>query len=171
MWLRDHAKAARAGGKPTLVARGPYRVFSLDGPTVLLDVRGEHRRKNASHVVHASDAAFSGPTQQPALQVARSFHGEEADGQRYAVERIADHTTWPYGTLRVHVSWTWYLHANWMDVTDAQHEKLHAYLRRAARLGLPHASADSTRAAPCDAVPAVGAAEGVAGAPPPAIRA
>jgi len=37
-WLRDHAKKEGAGGKLTHIARGPYRVVSTDGPTVLLDV-------------------------------------------------------------------------------------------------------------------------------------
>jgi len=43
-WLRDHAKEEGAGDKLTRVASGPYRVVSTDGPTVPLDVDGEHRR-------------------------------------------------------------------------------------------------------------------------------
>jgi len=105
-WLRDHAKEEGAGGKLTHVARGPYRVVSTDGPTVLLDVDREHRRENVAHVVRASGTAAESPAQHPALQAARSFHGAEADGQRYAVDRIADHARLPDGTLRVQVCWT-----------------------------------------------------------------
>jgi len=43
-WLRDHAKEEGASGKLTRDARGPDRVVSTDDPTVLLDLRGEHRR-------------------------------------------------------------------------------------------------------------------------------
>jgi len=107
-WLRDHAKEEGAGGKLTHVARGPYRVVSTDGPTVLLDVDGEHRRENVSHVVRASGAAVPGPAQHPAMRTARSFHRAEADGQRSAVDRMADHATLPDGTLRVRVYWTGY---------------------------------------------------------------
>jgi len=102
-WLRDHEKEEGAGGKLTHVARGPYRVVSTNGPTVLLDVDGEHRRENVTQVVRASGAAVPGPAQNPALRTARSFHGAEANGQRYAVDRIADHATLPDGTLRVQV--------------------------------------------------------------------
>jgi len=141
-WLRDHAKEEGACGKLTHVAHGPYRVVSTDGPTVLLDVDGEHHLENVAHVVGASGAAALGPAQHPALRTARSFHGAEADGQRYAVDRIADHTTLPEGTLRVQVYWTGYHQPTWMDAADAPHETLRVYLRRAARLGLPHTSAD-----------------------------
>ena len=67
-------------------ARRPWalRVVSTDGPTVLLDVDGEHRRENVGHVVRASGAAVSGPAQHPAPRVARSFRGAEAYGQPYA---------------------------------------------------------------------------------------
>jgi len=123
-WLRDHAKEEGAGGKLTHVARWRYRVVSTDGPTVFLDVDGEHRRENVAHVVRASGAAVPGPAQHPALRTARSFHGAEANGQRYAVDRIADHATLPDGTLRVQVYWTGYLHPTWMDAVDAPHETL-----------------------------------------------
>ena len=105
-WLRDHTKEGGTGGKLTHVARGPYRVVSMDGPTVLLDVDGEYRRENVAHVVLASGTAAESPAQHPLLRAARSFHGAEADGQRYAVDRIADHATLPDGTLRVQVYWT-----------------------------------------------------------------
>jgi len=136
-WLRDHANEAGAGGKLTHVARGPYRVVSTDGPTVLLNVDGEHRRENVAHVVRASGAAAEYPVQHPALRAARSFHGARADGQQYAVDRIADHATLPDGTLRVQVYWTGYPHPTWMDAADAPHETLRVYLRRAARWGCP----------------------------------
>jgi len=66
-----------------------------DGPTVLLDVYGKHLRENVAHVFRASGAADPGPAQHPALRTARFFHGAEADGQRYAADRIADHGTLP----------------------------------------------------------------------------
>ena len=106
--LRDHAKEEGAGGTLTHVARGPYRLVSTDGPTVLQDVDGEHRRENVAHVVRASGTAADTPAQHPALRSARSFHGSEAEGQRYAVDRIAGHATLPDGTLRVQVYWTGY---------------------------------------------------------------
>jgi len=112
-----------------------------------------------------------GPAQHPALRVPRSFHGAKADGQRYAVDRIADHATFPDETLRVQVYWTEYPHITWMDGTDAPYETLRIYLRPAARLGCPHTSADRPPAAPFDAAPAFGAAAGVAAAPAPAVRA
>ena len=87
------------------------------------------------------------------------------------MDRISDHATSPDGTLRVHVYWTGYRHLNCTDATEAQQATLHTCLGRAARLGLPHTSAYPTRAALCHAAPAVGAAEVVAGAPPPAVRA
>jgi len=146
-------------------------VVSTDGPTVLLDVDGEHRRENVAHVVRASGTAAESPAQHPALRAARSFHGAEADGQRYAVDRIADHATLPDGTLRVQVYWTGYPQPTWMDAADAPHETLRVYLRRAARLGLPHTSADPPPAAPQASAPDGGAASGGAAAPPPAIRA
>jgi len=40
--LHDHATEEGAGGKLTDVARGPYCVVATNGPTVLLDVDGEH---------------------------------------------------------------------------------------------------------------------------------
>ena len=60
-WRRDHAKEEGACAKLTHVARGPYRAVSMDGPTALLDVDGEHREENLSHVVCASGAAVPGP--------------------------------------------------------------------------------------------------------------
>jgi len=101
----------------------------------------------------------------------RSFHWAEADGQRYAVDRIADHATLPDGTLRVQVYWTGYSQPTWMDAADAPHETLRVYLRRAARLGLPQTSADPPPAVPQDAAPDGGAASGGAATPPSAIRA
>jgi len=58
-----------------------------------------------------------------------------------------------------------------MDAADAPHETLRVYLRRAARLGLPHTSADPPPAVPQASAPDGGAASGGAAAPPPAIRA
>ena len=144
---------------------------STDGPSVLLDVDGEDRGENVGHVVRASGAAVSAPAQYPAPRMARSFRGAEAYGQLYAVDRIQNHETLPDGTQRVHVYWTRYPHPTWMDATDAPHETLRVYLRRAARWGLPHTSADPPHAASRDAGPAVGAAEDVAAAPSPALRA
>jgi len=170
-WLCDHAKGESAGGKLTHVARGPYRVVATAGLTVLLDVDGNHCRENVAHVVRASGAAAKHPAQHPALREARSFHEAEADGQRYAVDRIANHATLPDGTLRVQVYWTGYPHPTWMDAADAEHEKLRVDLRRAARLGLPHTSADPPPAAPSDTATAIGTASSGAAAPPPAVRA
>jgi len=158
--LRDHAKEEVAGGKLTHVARGQYRVVSTDGPTVLLDADGEHRRENVAHVVRASGTAAEYPAQHAALPAARSFHGAEADGQRNAVDRIADHATLPDGTLRVHVYWTGYPQPTWIDAADAPHETLRVYLRRAARLVLSHTSADPPPAVPQGAAPDGGAAPG-----------
>jgi len=98
-WLRDHAKEEVAGGKLTQVARGPYRVVCPDGPTVLLDVDMKNRRENVAHVVVVSGTAAESPAQTPVLRSARSLHGTEADGQRNAVDRIADHATLPDGTV------------------------------------------------------------------------
>jgi len=58
------------------------------------------------------------------------------------VDRIADHATLPDGTLLVKVYWTGYLAPTWLDAADAPHETLRVYLRRVAREGLPHTSAD-----------------------------
>jgi len=146
-------------------------VVSTDGPTVLLDVDGEHRRENVAHVVRASGTAADSPAHHPALRAARLFDGGEADGQRYAVDRIADHATLPDGTLRVQVYWTEYPQPTWMDAANAPHETLCVYLRRVARLGLPHTSADLPLAVPQAATPAGGAASGGTAAPPLAIRA
>jgi len=170
-WRPDHAKEEGAGEKLTHVARGRYRVVCTDGPTVLLDVDVEHRRENVAHVVRASGAAVPGPAQHPALRMIRSLHCEEAGGQRYAVDRIADHATLPSGTLRVQVYWTGYPHPIVTDASDAPHETLRVYLRRTARLGSPHTSADLPPAALRDTSPTFGAAAGVAAPPPPAVRA
>jgi len=153
------------------VARGPYRVVSTDGPTVLLDVDGEHRRENVADVVRASGAAVPGPAQHPALRTARSFHGAEADGQRYAVDRIVVHGTLPDGTVRVQVYWTGYPEPTWIDAADAPHETLRVYLRRAARLGLRHTSADPPPTPSRAPGPPVVAAAGVAAPSPPTVRA
>jgi len=170
-WLRGLAEEEGAGGKLTHVARGPYRVVSRDGPTVLLDVDGDHRRVNVAHVVRASCAAVPGPAQHPALRTARSFHGAEVDGQRYAVDRIADHATLPDGTLRVQVYWTGYPQPTGMDAVDAPHETLRVYLRRATRLGLPRTSADPPPTPSRAPGATVGAAAGVAAPSPPTVRA
>jgi len=87
------------------------------------------------------------------------------------VDRIADHATLADGTLRVQVYWTGYPQPTWMDAADAPHETLRVYLRRAARLGLPHTSADPPPAVSKDAAPDGSDASGGAAAPPPAIRA
>jgi len=168
--LRDPAEEDGAGEKQTHIASGSYRVVSTDGPTVLLDVDGEHRRENAAHVVRASGAAFPGPAQHLALRMGRFFHRAESDGQQHAVERIADNTTLPDGTLRVQVYWTGHPHPTWMDDADAAHDMLRVYLRRAASLGLPHTSADPPPAALRVTGPTVGAAAGVAAPPPLAVR-
>jgi len=58
-----------------------------------------------------------------------------------------------------------------MDAADEPQKTLRVYLRRAARLGFPHTSADpppASSSAPC---PTVGAAAGVAAPPPPAVHA
>ena len=67
-WLRDNAKEKSPGGKLTHVARWPYHVVAADGTTVLLDVDGEHRRKNVAHVWRASSAATKRLAQQPELK-------------------------------------------------------------------------------------------------------
>jgi len=103
--------------------------------------------------------------------MARSFHGAESDGQRYAVDRIADHATLPDGTRRVQVYWTGYPHPTWMDAVDAPHETQRVYLHSAARLVLPHTAADPPSASSRATGPTIGAAAGVAAPPPPAIRA
>ena len=54
-----------------------------------------------------------------------------------------------------------------MDAADAPHETVRVYLRRAARSGLPHTSADPPPAVPKDGAPDGGAASGDAAAPPP----
>ena len=170
-WLLDHAKEEGACGKLTHVARGPYRVVSTEGPTVLLDVDGEHRRENVAHGVRASGAAVPAPAQHPALRKARSFRRAEADGQRYAVDRIAGHATLPDGALRVQDYWTGYPQPSWMDAADAPHETLRGYLRRAARLGLPHTSVDPPPTPSGAPGPPVGAAAGAAAPSPPTVRA
>jgi len=124
-----------------------------------------------THVVRASGAAVPGPAQHPALRTARSFHVAEADGQRYAVDRIAGHATLPDGTLRVQVSWTGYPQRTWMDAAVAPLETLRVYLRRDTRLGLPHTSADSPPTPSRAPGLTVGAAAGVAAPSPPTVRA
>jgi len=166
-WLRDHSKDEGAGGNLTHIARGPYRVVCTDGPTVLLDVDGEHRREIKAHVVRASGAAVPGSAQHPEMRTARSFHVAEADSQRYAVDRIADHATLPDGSLRVQVFWTGYPHPTWLDAADAPHETLRVYLRRAARLGLPHTSTNPPPTSSPAPGRTVGAAAGVVAASPP----
>jgi len=151
--------------------RGPNREDSTNRPPVILHIDGEHRRENVAHVVCASGAAVEYPAQLPALRRARSFHGAEADGQQFTVDRIANHATLPDGTLRVQVYWTGYPQPTWIDWADAPHETLRVYLRRAARFGFPHTSADPPTAAPCDAAPAGGTAASGASAQPPAVRA
>jgi len=111
------------------------------------------------------------PVQHHALRKARSLHEAEADGQRYAVDPIAHDATLRDGTLRVQVYGTRYPPPTCMDAADAPHETLRVYLRRAARLGLPHTSADPPPPAPSDASPSVGAATGSAAVPLPAVRA
>ena len=170
-WLRDHAKEEGAGGKIAHVARASYRVVPPDGPTVLLDVDGAHHREKVTHVIRASGAAGPGPAQHPALRTARSFHGAEADGQRYAVDRIADHPTLPDGALQVQVYWTGYPQPTRMDAADAPHETLRVYLRRFARPGIPHTSADPPPTPSHAPGPTVGAAAGVAAPSPPTVRA
>jgi len=170
-WLRDHAKEEGTGGKLTHVARGPYRVVSSDGPTVLLELDGEHRREKVAHVVRASAAAATDPAQHPALRMAHSFHGNETDGQHYASDRIVYHATLPQWTLRVQIYWTGYPHPTSMDAADAQHKTLRVYLRRAARLGLAHTSDDPLPAAgPRVGTPAA-AGDCDPGVPPPSPRA
>jgi len=166
-WLRNHTKEEGAVRKLTHVARGPYRVVATDGTTILLDVDGKHRLENVAHVVRASGAAAEGPAQHPALRLVRCFHGTGADGQWYAVGRIADHATLPEGTLRVKVYWTGHPQLTWMDAADSPHETLRFYLHRAAHLGLPHTSTYPPPPAPGDA----DAANGGAAAPPPPVRA
>jgi len=134
-------------------------------------VDGEYRRENVAHVVRASGVAVPGHAQHPALRTARSLPGAEADGQRYAVDRIADHTPLSDGTLRVQVYWPGYPQPTWMDAADAPQETLPDYLRRAARLGLPHTSADPPPTPSRAAGPSVGAAAGVAAPSPPTVRA
>jgi len=87
------------------------------------------------------------------------------------VDRIADHATLPDGNRRVQVYWTGYPDPTWMEAADAPHETLRVYLRRAARLGLPHTSADPPPAAPSDAAPAIAIAASGAAAPLPAVPA
>jgi len=169
--MRDHAKEEGSGGKLTHVARGPYRVVSTDCPTVLLDVDGEHRRGNMAHVVRASGAAVPGHAQHPGLRTARSLHGAEADGQRYAVDRLADYATLPNGTLRVQVYWTGCPQPTRMDAGDTPHETLRVYLRRGARLGLPHASADPPPTSSRAPGSTVRAAAGGAAPSSPSVRA
>jgi len=170
-WLRDHAKVEGAGGKLRHVARGPYHVVSTDTTTVLFDMDGEHRRENVGHVFRASGVTVPGPALHPAFRMARSFHGAEADGQLYAVDRVADNATLPDGTLRVQVYWTGYPHRTWNDASDAPQETLRVYLRRSARSGLPHISDGPPPAASLDTGPNVGSAADVAAPPPPAVHA
>ena len=170
-WLGDQAKEDAAGGRLTRVARGPYRVVSKNGLTVLLDVDGEHLGENVAHVVRASSGAVPGPAQHRELRTARSFHGAEADGERYSVDRISDHATFPDGTLQVQVYWTGYPQPTWMDAAEALREALRFYLRRAAHLGLPHTSADPPPTSSRAPGPTVAAAAGFASPPPRTVRA
>jgi len=132
---------------------------------------GEDRRENVAHVVHAACAAVPGPAKHPAFRMSRSLSGEEADGQRYAVDRIADHSTLPDGTLRVQVNWTGYRHPTWRDALDAPQENMRVYLRRAAHMGKAQTSAYPPPTTSRNAGPTVGAAAGVGVSPPPAVRA
>jgi len=49
-----------------LRAQGPFRMVRLEGPTAVLDIKGEHRRENIVHLVRAPSA----PPEEPALHPA-----------------------------------------------------------------------------------------------------
>ena len=94
---------------------------------------GFEGRIQCTTVDRASAAGATDPAQNTALRMARSLHGTASDGQRYAVDRLADHATVPKGKARVQVSWTGYFDATCMDAADAPLETRRINLRRAAR--------------------------------------
>lgn len=133
-------------------------MVTTKGPTILLDVDGKHRRKYVPHVVCASGAAVEGlimgPAQHPSVHVFRSLFGEKAYGQQYVVHSIGDNATLTCGTLWVKFCLTEYRHPT----------------PRRALVVAAHVLS-SAIGSPVDAATAVGASEGIAAVPMPAVRA
>lgn len=149
------AVGERASHKLGHRAQRPYRVGRVEGPTVVIDIDGEHRRENVTHLVRAPTGSAPDPTVISALQgAAPRPSGPSADGHTYAVDRLIDHVDGPNGELFVKVVWTGYAEPTWEPAMNMPHETLRTYLRRAAKAGLPHTSSDPPPGAPPRSPPA-----------------
>jgi len=156
-------------------AQGPFRVVRIEGPTTVLDIKGEHRRKNIVHLVRAPSGPPREPALHPALDETVRPHGPSRDGHSYQIDQILDHADGDDGRLLVKVTWTGYEDATWENASVAPHEALRLYLRRASRRGLLHtasdrppgvrANNDAPRAA--EAAPEAPACPASGGGPPP----
>jgi len=123
-------------------AQGPSRVVRIEGPTAVLDIKGEHLRENIVHLVRAPSGPAAEPPLHPALDATVRPHGPSLDGHTYHIDQILDHADGEDGRLLVKVTWTGYEDATWQDASVAPHETLRMYLRRASRRGLLHTAAD-----------------------------
>ena len=123
-------------------AQGPFRVVRIEGPTAVIDIKGEHRRENIVHLVRAPSGPPAEPALHPSLDATVRPHGPSPDGHTYHIDQILDHADGEDGRLLVIVTWTGYEDATWEDASVAPHETLRLYLRRASRRGLLHTAAD-----------------------------
>ena len=162
----DDYKVSKLGYR----TQGLFRVVRLEGPTAVLDIKGEHRRKNIDHLVRAPSGPVAEPPLHPALDATVRPHGPSPDGHTYDIDRILDQADGEDGRILVKVIWTGYEDATWIDASVATHETLRIYLRRASRRTLLHTAADrppgvsedNAAAAAADAAlaPSVGGAPG-----------
>jgi len=123
-------------------AQGPSRVVRIEGPTAVLDIKGEHLRENIVHLVRAPSGPAAEPPLHPALDATVRPHGPSLDGHTYHIDQILDHADGEDGRLLVKVTWTGYEDATWEDASVAPHETQRMYLRRASRPGLFHTAED-----------------------------
>jgi len=123
-------------------AQGPFRVVHIEGPTAVLDIKGEHRRENIVHLVRDPSGPPAEPALHPSMDATVRPHGPRPDGHTYHIDQILDHADGEDGRLLVKVTWTGYEEATWEDASVAPHETLRLYLRCASRRGLLHTAAD-----------------------------
>jgi len=149
------------GSKLGIRAQGPFRVIRIEGPTAVLDIKGEHRRENIAHLVRAPSGPPAEPPLHPSLDATVRTHGPSPDGQTYHIDQILDHADGDDGRLLVKVTWTGYEDATWEDAFIAPHDTLRLYLRRASRRGLLHTATDRPPGVHADNDAAAAAAPGV----------
>jgi len=143
-------------------AQGPFRVVRIEGPTAVLDIKGEHRREKIVHLVPAPSRPPREPVLHPALDETVRPHGPSRDGHYYQIDQILDHADGDDGRLLFKVTLTSYEAATWKDASVATQEAVRLYLRRASRRGLLHTASDRPPGdrADNDAPPAAEAAPG-----------